>query len=178
MIDFILRPVRKISLKKKRRHCRWGAAEVRPLIGRELYRAIPSTTLDLGFYALNQDKSPLTTSQRHWGTILTGIPTGYLSFIQYKYTRFFTCMTRLMFILPLIWRTRLGWGLCRVKKEFWLSWPNLYPPWDPWVEGRLRKVSREAMYPSSTGPGRANRSPLAGRNTSDWLILKNKTMNF
>ena len=46
------------------------------MLGRELYRAIPSTTMDLGFYALNQDKSPLTTSQRHWGTILTRIPTG------------------------------------------------------------------------------------------------------
>lgn len=80
--------------------------------------------------------------------------------------------------LPFMWRTRLGWGLCRVKNEFWLSWPNLYPPVEPWVEGLLRKVSRDAMYPSSTGPGRANSSPLAGRNTSDWLILKkeNKTI--
>lgn len=83
-----------------------------------------------------------------------------------------------IFFLPFMWRTRLGWGLCRVKNEFWLSWPNLYPPVEPWVEGLLRKVSRDAMYPSSTGPGRANSSPLAGRNTSDWLILKkeNKTI--
>lgn len=84
----------------------------------------------------------------------------------------------MIYFLPFMWRTRLGWGLCRVKNEFWLSWPNLYPPVEPWVEGLLRKVSRDAMYPSSTGPGRANSSPLAGRNTSDWLILKkeNKTI--
>lgn len=76
-----------------------------------------------------------------------------------------------------MWRTRLGWGLCRVKNEFWLSWPNLYPPVEPWVEGLLRKVSKDAIYPSSTGPGRAKRSPLAGRNTSDWLILQKENKN-
>lgn len=81
------------------------------------------------------------------------------------------------FFLPLMWRTRLGWGLCRVKNEFWLSWPNLYPPVEPWVEGLLRKVSKDAIYPSSTGPGRAKRSPLAGRNTSDWLILQKENKN-
>lgn len=81
------------------------------------------------------------------------------------------------FFLPLMWRTRLGWGLCRVKNEFWLSWPNLYPPVEPWVEGLLRKVSKDAIYPSSTGPGRAKRSPLAGRNTSDWLMLKKENKN-
>lgn len=81
------------------------------------------------------------------------------------------------FFLPFMWRTRLGWGLCRVKNEFWLSWPNLYPPVEPWVEGLLRKVSKDAIYPSSTGPGRAKRSPLAGRNTSDWLILQKENKN-
>lgn len=93
-----------------------------------------------------------------------------------RFDNFFHLL-RNYFFLPLMWRTRLGWGLCRVKNEFWLSWPNLYPPVEPWVEGLLRKVSKDAIYPSSTGPGRAKRSPLAGRNTSDWLILQKENKN-
>ena len=131
MIDFILRPVRKISLKNKRRHCRWGAAEVRPLIGRELYRAKPSTTLDLGFYALNQDKSPLTTSQRHWGTILTGIPTGYLSFIQYKYTHFFYLHDKIDVYLTFNMTNTAGVGVVSCEEGVLTKLTESVPPLGP-----------------------------------------------
>ena len=52
-------PLKNISLIWRRHHCRWRAAKFRPMLGaqglwagRDLYRATPTATRDLGLYGL------------------------------------------------------------------------------------------------------------------------------
>jgi hypothetical protein len=65
------------SLIWRRHHCRWRAAKFRPMLGaqglwagRDIYRATPAVTRDLGFSGLirwtTPNQSPLTTHMGMW----------------------------------------------------------------------------------------------------------------
>jgi hypothetical protein len=80
-------PLKNISLIWRRHHCRWRAAKCRPMLGaqglwalRDLYRATPAVTRDLGFSGLIRRTAPISRLLRHaWGCggpILTRILTG------------------------------------------------------------------------------------------------------
>jgi hypothetical protein len=93
LIDYLLFyvPLKNISLIWRRHHCRWRAAKFRPMLGaqglwagRDLYRATPAVTRDLGFSGLIRRTAPFSRLLRHaWGCggpILTRILTGPLYF--------------------------------------------------------------------------------------------------
>jgi hypothetical protein len=95
LIDYFLFyvPLKNISLLWRRHQCRWRAAKFRPMLGaqdpwaeRDLYRATPAVTRDLGFSGLIRKTAPISRLVRHtWGcggSILTWILTGTLSFIS------------------------------------------------------------------------------------------------
>jgi hypothetical protein len=98
MIDYLLFyvPLKNISLKWRRHHCRWRAAKFRPMLGthglwawRNLYRATPTVTRDLGFFGLIRRATSFSRLLRHaWGRggpiltrILTGLTIGNLWFL-------------------------------------------------------------------------------------------------
>jgi hypothetical protein len=77
-------PLKYFSLIWRRHHCRWRAAKFWPLLGalglwggRDLYRATPAVTRDLGFFGLIQRNAPFSCILRHTkgceGSILTRI---------------------------------------------------------------------------------------------------------
>jgi hypothetical protein len=81
-------PLKNISLIWRRHHCRWRAAKFRPMLGaqglwagRDLYRATPTVTQDLGFPGLIRRTAPFSRLLRHTrgcgGSILTRILTGW-----------------------------------------------------------------------------------------------------
>jgi hypothetical protein len=89
LIDYLLFyvPLKNISLIWRRHHCRWRAAKFRPMLGaqglwagRDLYRATPTATRDLGFSGLIRRTAPFSRLLRHTrgrgGCILTRILTG------------------------------------------------------------------------------------------------------
>jgi hypothetical protein len=80
-------PLKNISIIWRRHHCRWRAAKFRPMLGvqglragRDLYRATPAVTRDLGFSGLIRRTAPFSRLLRHTrgygGSILTRILTG------------------------------------------------------------------------------------------------------
>jgi hypothetical protein len=80
-------PFKNISLIWRRHHCRSRAAKFRPMLGaqglclgRDLYRATPAVTQDLGFSGLIRRTTPFSRLLRHTrgcgGSILTRILTG------------------------------------------------------------------------------------------------------
>jgi hypothetical protein len=82
-------PLKNISLIWRRHHCRWRAAKFRPMLGaqglwagRDLYRATPAVTRDLGFSGLIRRTAPFSRLLRQTrgcgGSILTRILTGPL----------------------------------------------------------------------------------------------------
>jgi hypothetical protein len=82
-------PLKNFSLIRGRHHCRWRAAKFRPMLGaqglwagRDLYRATPAETRDLGFSGLIRRTAPLSCLLRHargcGEPILTRILTGTL----------------------------------------------------------------------------------------------------
>jgi hypothetical protein len=83
-------PLKNFSLVWRRHHCRLRAAKFRPMLGaqglwagRNLYRATPTVTRDLGFSSLIRRTSPISRLLRQaWGcggSILTRILTGQKS---------------------------------------------------------------------------------------------------
>jgi hypothetical protein len=107
--------LKNISLIWRRHHCRWTTAKFRPMLGargfwagRDLYRATPTVTQDLGFSGLIRRTVPFSRLLRHaWGRgrpILTQILTGVNqwmniyekkeSFINLKYNTCITTCTR------------------------------------------------------------------------------------
>ena len=79
-------PLKNISLIWRRHHCRWRAAKFRPMLGaqglwagRDLHRATPAVTRDLGFSGLIRRIAPFSRLLRHMrgcgGSILTRILT-------------------------------------------------------------------------------------------------------
>jgi hypothetical protein len=90
LIDYLLFyvPLKNISLIWRRHHCRWRAAKFRPMLGsqglwagRDLYRATPAATRDLGFSGLFRRTAPFSRLLQHTrgcgGSILTRILTGF-----------------------------------------------------------------------------------------------------
>jgi hypothetical protein len=82
-------PFKNFSLIWRRHHCRWRTAKFRPMLGtqglwsgRDLYRATPAVTQDLGFSGLIRRTAPFRRLLRHTrgcgGSILTRILTGTL----------------------------------------------------------------------------------------------------
>jgi hypothetical protein len=80
-------PLKNFSLIWRRHHYRWRAAKFRPMLGaqrlwagRDLYRATPAVTWDLGFSGLIRRTAPFSRLLRHTrgcgGSILTRILTG------------------------------------------------------------------------------------------------------
>jgi hypothetical protein len=80
-------PLKNFSLILRRHHCRWRAAKFRPMLGaqgvwagRDLYRATPAVTRDLGFSGLICRNALFSRFLRHTrgsgGSILTRILTG------------------------------------------------------------------------------------------------------
>jgi hypothetical protein len=80
-------PLKNFSLIWRRHHSRWRAAIFRPMLGaqglwagRDLYRATPAVTRDLGFSGLIWRTAPFSRLLRHTrgcgGSILTRILTG------------------------------------------------------------------------------------------------------
>jgi hypothetical protein len=80
-------PLKNFSLIWRRHHCRWRAVKFRPMLGaqglwagRDLYRATPTVTWDLGFSGLIRRTAPFCRLLRHTrgcgGSILTRILTG------------------------------------------------------------------------------------------------------
>jgi hypothetical protein len=70
-------PLKNFSLIRRRHHSRWRAAKFKPMLGaqglwagRDLYRATPAVTRDLGFFrSYPKDRpiqSPLTTHEGMW----------------------------------------------------------------------------------------------------------------
>jgi hypothetical protein len=93
LIDYlgIYVPLKNISLIWRRHHCRWRAAKFRPKLGtqglwagRDLYRATPAVTRDLGFSGLIRRTAPFSRLLRHprgcGGSILAGILSGKITF--------------------------------------------------------------------------------------------------
>jgi hypothetical protein len=89
LIDYLLFyvPLKNCSLIWRRHQCRWRAAKFRPMLGaqglwagRDLFRATPAVTRDLGFSGLIRRTAPFSRLLRHaWGyggPILTRILTG------------------------------------------------------------------------------------------------------
>jgi hypothetical protein len=83
----VLRPAQEFSYMWRRHHCWWRAATFRhmlsaqgPWAGRDLYRATPAVTRDLGFFGLIRRTAPFSRLLRHTrgcgGSILTRILTG------------------------------------------------------------------------------------------------------
>jgi hypothetical protein len=83
-------PLKNFSLIWRRLHYRWRAAKFRPMLvaqglwaGRDLYRATPTVTWDLGFSGLIRRTAPFSRLLRHTrgcgGSILTRILTGLTS---------------------------------------------------------------------------------------------------
>jgi hypothetical protein len=77
-------PLKNFSLIWRRHHSRWRAVNFRPMLGaqgRDLYRATPAATRDLGFSFLIRRTAPISRLLRHaWGCgrpILTRILTGF-----------------------------------------------------------------------------------------------------
>jgi hypothetical protein len=81
-------PLKNFSLIWRRHHYRWRAAKFRPMLGaqglwagRDLYRATPTMTRDLGFFGLVRRTAPFSRLLRHTrgcgGSILTRILTGF-----------------------------------------------------------------------------------------------------
>jgi hypothetical protein len=81
-------PLKNFSLIWRRHQCRWRAAKCRSMLGahglwaeRDLYRATPAVTGDLGFSGLIRRAAPFSRLLRHTrgygGSILTRIFTGY-----------------------------------------------------------------------------------------------------
>jgi hypothetical protein len=79
-------PLKIFSLIWRRHHCRWRAAKFRPMLcaqglwaGRDIYRATPAVTQDLGFSGLIRRTAPFSRLLRHMrgcdGSILTRILT-------------------------------------------------------------------------------------------------------
>ena len=79
-------PLKNISLIWRRHHYRWRAAKFRPILGaqglwagRDLYRATPAVTRDLGFSGLIRRTAPFSRLLRHTrgcgGSILTRVLT-------------------------------------------------------------------------------------------------------
>jgi hypothetical protein len=79
LIDYLpfYLPQKNFSLIWRRHHCRWRAAKCRPMlvtqglwVGRDLYRATPAVTRDLGFSGLIRRTapfwSPLATYEGMW----------------------------------------------------------------------------------------------------------------
>jgi hypothetical protein len=90
MIDYLLFyvPLKNISLIWRRHHYWWRAAKFRPMLGaqglwagRDLYRATPTVTRDLGFFGLIRRTALFGRLLRHTrgcgGSILTRILTGW-----------------------------------------------------------------------------------------------------
>jgi hypothetical protein len=80
-------PLKKFSFIWRRHHCRWRAANFRPMLqaqdlwaGRDLYRATPAVTRDLGCSGLIRRTAPFSRLLRHTkgcgGSILIRILTG------------------------------------------------------------------------------------------------------
>jgi hypothetical protein len=87
--------LRNFSLIWRRHHCRWRAAKFRPTLGaqglwagRDLYRATPAVTRDLGFSGLIRRTAPFSRLLRHaWGCggpILARILTGKRVLLLHK----------------------------------------------------------------------------------------------
>jgi hypothetical protein len=79
--------LKNFSLIWRHHHCQWWAAKFRPMLGvrglwagRDLYRATPAVTQDLGFSGLIQRTAPFSRHLRHTrgygGSILIRILTG------------------------------------------------------------------------------------------------------
>jgi hypothetical protein len=114
-------PLKNISLIWRRHHCRWRAAKFRPMLGaqglwagRDLYRATPAVTRDLGFSGLIQRTASFSRLLRHaWGCggpILTRILTGSYPFEE---------------DLPLLKKNKLEFPLCEddLYQDWWkLVW--------------------------------------------------------
>jgi hypothetical protein len=69
-------PLKNILLTWRRHHCRWRAAKFRPMLGalclwagRDLYRAIPAVTRDLGFSGLIRRTPHLVASYNTRGDV-------------------------------------------------------------------------------------------------------------
>ena len=101
LIDYLVFyvPLKNISLIWRRHHCRWRAAKFRPMLGaqglwagRDLYRATPAVTRDLGFSGLIRRTAPFSRLLQHMrgcgGSILTRILTGTYQCYKYMYTYF------------------------------------------------------------------------------------------
>jgi hypothetical protein len=99
-------PLKNISLIWRRHHYRWRTAKFRPVLGaqglwagRDLYRATPAVTRDLGFSGLIRRTAPFSRLLRHTrgcgGSILTRILTGTLLEKQ-----LLSCICRLNYHLP------------------------------------------------------------------------------
>jgi predicted RNA-binding Zn-ribbon protein involved in translation (DUF1610 family) len=97
LIDYLLFyvPLKNFSLIWRRHHCRWRAAKFRPMLGvqglwagRDLYRATPAVTRDLGFSGLIRRTAQISRLLRHtWGcgeTILTRIVSSTKRLTTYK----------------------------------------------------------------------------------------------
>jgi hypothetical protein len=77
LIDWLLYyvPLKNFSLLWRRHHCRWRAVKFRPMLGaqglwagRDLYRATPTVTRDLGFSGLIRMTAPFSRLLPHtWG---------------------------------------------------------------------------------------------------------------
>jgi hypothetical protein len=74
LIDWLLFYVllKNISLTRRRHHCRWRATKFRPMLnalglwaGRDLHRATPAVTRDLGFSGLIRRTAPFSRLFRH-----------------------------------------------------------------------------------------------------------------
>jgi hypothetical protein len=89
-------PLKNFSLIWRRHHCLWRAAKFRPMLGaqglwagRDLYRATPAVTRDLGFSGLIRRTAPFSRLLRHTRgcgrSILARILTG-----DWILTKFFT----------------------------------------------------------------------------------------
>jgi hypothetical protein len=89
-------PFKNFSLIWKRHHCQWRPAKLRPMLGaqglwagRDLYRATPTVTRDLGFFRSHpKDRpiwSPFTTHERIWRIYFNPDPHGvHVVDIEYK----------------------------------------------------------------------------------------------
>jgi hypothetical protein len=83
--------LKNFSFIRRRHHCRWRAAKYRPMLGaqglwagRDLYRATPVVTRDLGFFRSHPKdrptQSPLTTHLGVWRIYSNSDPYGATSF--------------------------------------------------------------------------------------------------
>jgi hypothetical protein len=96
-------PLKNISLIWRRHHCRWRAAKFWLMLGaqglwagRDLYRATPAVTRDLGFSGLIRRTAPFSCLLRRTrgcgGSILTRILTGVVSNGALIWKSIFTCI--------------------------------------------------------------------------------------